>query len=310
METYVAELSGLKRGRTRARLVAAATAAALLITGAAAGSASAADSSPSATAVTKAPAKKSLGIQAETQDSPVNALYGVNSSGVLYGYPPNGAGSIDSKMYSGEGWGATQQMTQVDHDADGSSDGIWFVEGGRLYHLFYGEDATDQGSGWGAYNKVFSAANLAGAGADDLLARDTKGNLYLYLGYGNGKLTGRTLVGGGWQTYNQITGKGDLTGDGKNDIVARDGAGVLWLYKGTGDRAKPFTGRTQIGGGWNMFNYLISVGDIDLDGITDLVARGTDGALYLYKGTGMAASPFKGRVKIGNSGWNTYRLLF
>lgn len=310
METYVAELSGLKRGRTRARLVAAATAAALLITGAAAGSASADDSSPSATAVTKAPAKKSLGIQAETQDSPVNALYGVNSSGVLYGYPPNGSGGIDTKIYSGSGWGATQQMTQVDHDADGSSDGIWFVEGGRLSHLYYGESSTDQGGGWGIYNKVFSASNLAGAGADDLLARDTKGNLYLYLGYGNGKLTGRTLVGGGWQTYNQITGKGDLTGDGKNDIVARDGAGVLWLYKGTGDRAKPFTGRTQIGGGWNAFNYLISVGDIDLDGNTDLVARSTGGALYLYKGTGMAASPFKPKTLIGTSGWNTYRLLF
>ncbi|MFD0430863.1 hypothetical protein ACFQ60_36845 [Streptomyces zhihengii] len=85
---------------------------------------------------------------------------------------------------------------------------------------------------------------------------------------------------------------------------------MLWLYKGTGDRAKPFTGRTQIGGGWNAFNYLISVGDIDLDGNTDLVARSTGGALYLYKGTGMAASPFKPKVLIGTSGWNTYRLLF
>jgi hypothetical protein len=312
METYVAELSGLKHGRTRARLVAAATAAALLITGAAAGSASAADPQPSATAVTKAPAQagKSLGTQAETQDAPVNALYGVNSSGTLYGYPPNGEGGIDSRIYSGEGWGATQQMTQVDHDADGSADGIWFAEAGSLYHLFYGEDATRVGGGWGIYNKIFSASNLAGAGADDLLARDTNGNLYLYLGYGNGTLTGRTLVGGGWQAYNQITGKGDLTGDGKNDIVARDGSGVLWLYKGTGDRAKPFTARTKVGSGWNIFNYLVSVGDIDLDGITDLVARGTDGALYLYKGTGMAASPFKSRVKIGTSGWNSYRLLF
>ncbi|WP_244258068.1 VCBS repeat-containing protein [Streptomyces sp. Tu 2975] len=308
----MAELSGLKRGRTRARLVAAATAAALLITGAAAGSASAADPQPSATAVTKAPAQagKSLGIQAETQDSPVNALYGVNSSGTLYGYPPNGAGGIDSRMYSGGGWGATQHMTQVDHDADGSSDGIWFAEAGSLHHLYYGETATTVGGGWGIYNKIFSASNLAGAGADDLLARDSKGNLYLYLGYGNGRLTGRTLVGGGWQAYNQITGKGDLTGDGKNDIVARDGSGVLWLYKGTGDRAKPFTARTKVGSGWNMFNYLVSVGDIDLDGITDLVARGTDGALYLYKGTGMASSPFKSRVKIGTSGWNSYRLLF
>ncbi|WP_246574564.1 FG-GAP repeat domain-containing protein [Streptomyces genisteinicus] len=308
----MAELSGLKRGRTRARLVAAATAAALLITGAAAGSASADDASPSATSAAKAPAKGAgaFGIQGTSGVTPDNALYGVDSKGVIWGYTQNLEGGLNSRDESGSGWAGTTHMTQVDHDADGMSDGIWAVEGGYLLSLFWDQPATTVGGGWGIYNKVFSASDLAGAGADDLLARDTKGNLYLYLGYGNGKLTGRTLVGGGWQAYNQITGKGDLTGDGKNDIVARDGSGVLWLYKGTGDRAKPFTARTKIGGGWNAFNYLVQVGDIDLDGTTDLIARSTGGALYLYKGTGNAAAPFKAKTLIGSSGWNSYRLMY
>ncbi|MFI2371813.1 FG-GAP repeat domain-containing protein [Streptomyces sp. NPDC018833] len=308
----MAELSGLKRGRARARLVAAATAAALLVTGVAAGSASAADPAPSATAATKAPAASgnTFGTQ-DAADAPVNALYGVNSSGTLYGYPPNGTGGLDSRIWSGSGWGTTKHMTQADHDADGSADGVWAVEGsGTLYHLFWGEDPVTVGGGWGIYNKVLSTGNLAGAGADDLLARDGSGTLWLYLGYGNGTLTGRSKVGTGWGTYNQITGKGDLTGDGRNDIVARDGGGTLWLYKGTGNRTTPFLARTKVGTGWNIFNNLVSVGDIDLDGITDLLARGTDGTLWRYSGTGNAAAPFKSRVKIGTSGWNGYRLLF
>ncbi len=166
------------------------------------------------------------------------------------------------------------------------------------------------GNGWNIYNRVLSAGNLGGAAADDLLARDSSGVLYLYLGYGTGKLTSRYKVGSGWNIYTDITGKGDLTGDGKDDIVAKDSSGVLWLYKGTGDYKAPFTSRTKIGGGWNTYNSIVSVGDIDLDGITDLVARDTTGALYLYKGTGNASAPFASRVKIGSGGWNTYRLLF
>ncbi|MFP1624823.1 FG-GAP repeat domain-containing protein [Streptomyces sp. 5K101] len=309
----MAELSGPKRGRARARLVAAATAAALLVTGVAAGSASAADPAPAATAASQAPATSgnTFGIQSTAADAPVNALYGVNSAGNMYGYAPNGSGGLDSREHVGYGWTSSRHMTQADHDADGSSDGIWTVESsGALYHLFWGEDPVTVGTGWGIYNRVLSTGNLAGAGADDLLARDGSGNLWLYLGYGNGKLTGRSKVGSGWQIYNQITGKGDLTGDGKADIVARDGGGTLWLYKGTGSRTTPFSARTKIGTGWNMFNSLVSVGDIDLDGTTDLIARDTAGALWRYSGTGIAMFPFKPRVKIGTAGWNTYRLMF
>ncbi|EDY64536.2 FG-GAP repeat domain-containing protein [Streptomyces pristinaespiralis] len=309
METYVAELSGLKRGRTRARLAAAATAAALLITGIGAGSASAADPAPSATSVGGAGAAGTFGTQAAP--TPINALYGVNSAGTLYGYPPNGNGGLDSRIWSGENWGPVKHATQVDHDADGLSDGIWAIDSaGGFSHLAWDGTPVSAGTGWQIYNKMVSPGDLGGATADDLITRDSAGVLWIYLGYGNGKVTGRTKVGGGWQAYNQITGKGDLTGDGRADIVARDGSGTLWLYKGTGSRTAPFSARTKIGTGWNIFNNLTSVGDIDLDDKTDLIARHTDGSLWLYKGTGSATSPFKAKVRIGSSGWNTYRLMF
>ncbi|MER7957796.1 VCBS repeat-containing protein [Streptomyces sp. NPDC096030] len=302
----MAKTSGLNTTGILSRVTVAAITAALVATTT---SAVAADQPQGADRAQAAPSASAFNTEAAA-DAPVNALYGVTSGGDLYGYVPNGSGGLDSRMWTGFGWNYAKHMTQADHDGDGSSDGVWTVTNGDLQHLPWGEDPVKIGSGWGIYNKVTSAGNLGGAGADDLLARDTSGKLYLYLGYGNGKLTARKLVGSGWGQYNQITGKGDLTGDGKADIVARDGSGNLYLYKGTGSSTAPFAGRVKIGSGWNMFNYLVSVGDIDFDGITDLIARDSAGALYLYKGTGNAAGVFKPRVKIGTSGWNTYRLMF
>ncbi|MFD3659948.1 FG-GAP repeat domain-containing protein [Streptomyces sp. NPDC058659] len=86
-----------------------------------------------------------------------------------------------------------------------------------------------------------------------------------------------------------------LSGDGRADITARDKAGVLWLYKGTGDYKAPFAGRTKIGGGWNVYDRLLSLGDSDADGKVDLLARKTTGELLRYSGTGNAARPFTDR---------------
>ncbi|AQS67002.1 hypothetical protein B1H29_08745 [Streptomyces pactum] len=312
--THVAKSSGLNTRRALARATAAALTAALVATGTSA--AVAADApGPTASRVpvdVKPSGAEKYNASALPGDAPVNALYGVDGNGDLWGYPPTGEGGLDDRWESGEGWNTARAMTQVDHDADGSSDGIWHVtSGGQLYYAEWGSiDHLFVGNGWKIYNQLFSPANVGGAAADDLLARDDSGVLWLYLGYGNGELTQRYRVGGGWNAYTHITGKGDLSGDGKADIVAKDTSGVLWLYKGTGDYKAPFSSRTRIGGGWNAYNNVVSVGDIDIDGVTDLVAREKDGALYLYKGTGNGSAPYESRVKIGSGGWNTYRLLF
>ncbi|MFI1397049.1 FG-GAP repeat domain-containing protein [Streptomyces sp. NPDC020681] len=303
----MANLPGRKRGRVLTRLAVAVVTAALVGTTAGTAMADTPVPSPPKSIEMDGAAEAAQ----EAADAPINALYGVDKNGNLYGYPPNGTGGLDSRELLGFDWNVIKHATQVDHDADGSSDGIWEINtAGYLYYAAFGAEPASVGGGWNIYNKVLSPGNLSGATADDLLARDTSGVLWLYLGYGNGKLTGRTKVGSGWNAYSQIAGQGDLSGDGKADIVARDGSGVLWLYKGTGNRTTPFTARTKVGSGWNIFNSLVSVGDIDIDGKTDLIARDSGGSLYLYKGTGNAAAPFKARVTIGSGGWNIYRLLF
>ncbi|WP_137992690.1 FG-GAP repeat domain-containing protein [Streptomyces vilmorinianum] len=307
----MAKFSGLNTTGILSRVTVAAITAALVATTTSAVAADGPRSAAGSAEVQQsAPAAGAFSAEASSADAPVNALYGVDGSGFMYGYAPNGTGGLDSRQYVGSGWEYTKQITQVDHDADGSADGIWDVTNGSLYYTPYGADPILIGGGWGIYDKVHSTGNLAGAAADDLLARDNAGVLWLYLGYGNGKVTSRIKVGAGWGIYDQIAGNGDLNNDGKADIVARDTSGVLWLYKGTGSYSAPFQPRTKIGAGWGIYNKIVSVGDIDLDGITDLIARDKGGALWLYKGTAVAAAPYKPRVQIGTGGWNTYRLMF
>ncbi|MFF8839208.1 FG-GAP repeat domain-containing protein [Streptomyces sp. NPDC015130] len=305
----MANSSGLNRTGVLSRVTVAAITAALVGTTTAAVAADAPQSDRSVTNVAES-SQRAGAFAAAATVTPRNSLYGAVSSGALYRYDLNGTGGLKASVSSGSGWQYSKFITQTDHNSDGRSDALWFVENGRLAHMRFDSAPTDIGGGWGSYTKVFSASNTGGGTADDLFARDTSGVLWHYLGYGTGKLTPRYKVGTGWNAYNQITGKGDLTNDGKADIVARDGSGVLWLYKGTGNYKAPFTTRSRIGGGWGGFNNLLSVGDINYDGIADLTARDSAGALWLYKGTGNASSPFHTKVKIGTAGWNGFRLMF
>ncbi|MEU1493937.1 VCBS repeat-containing protein [Streptomyces sp. NPDC005776] len=288
----MAKISGRLPGRAATRLAAAAITAALVGTGASA-------------------------FAADVGDAPMYGIAALDSAGAAYTYTPNGEGGLEARTPIGADWlGAGAKdikfVGRVDGNADNLADGRWQTNTAGV--LYYGaEDNSDLknvGHGWGIYDKLVSAGNLGGGEAGDLLGRDASGHLYLYLGYGDGTVTKRYTVGAGWNAYTQLAGNGDLTGDGKNDIVARDKAGVLWLYKGTGNYKAPFTARTKVGSGWNTYNTVFAPGDINLDGTTDLVGRDAAGALYLYEGTGKAASPYGSRVKIGNGGWNTYRLIF
>ncbi|MGW2656414.1 FG-GAP repeat domain-containing protein [Streptomyces sp. NPDC001478] len=283
----MAKTSGRLPARAASRLAAAAITVALVGTG--------------ATAFAANPA-----------DAPMFGVVGLDAAGTSYFYAPNGEGGLTSRTPLDSGWKDVTFAGRVDNDADGAVDGRWQTNAAGVLQYAANDGSAPEkvGHGWNIYDKLVVPGNVGGAEAGDLLGRDKNGYLYLYLGYGDGTVTKRYKIGGGWNVYTQIAGNGDLTGDGKNDIVARDTSGVLWLYKGTGDYKAPFAGRTRIGGGWNAYNALYATGDIDMDGVTDLLARDAAGALYLYKGTGKAAAPYASAVKIGNGGWNTYRLVF
>ncbi|MBH1938487.1 VCBS repeat-containing protein [Streptomyces sp. AV19] len=294
------------RRRAFARLVTAATAVALV--GTTAGTAAAGALPPAGKALRPSAAAKAD----FSPNAPFFPVQAINRQGDAYFYLPSGKGGLSSREHSGAGLGDLKAATQVDHDRDGVAEGVYFLT--EADDLGYMTDAMKEprrvATDWGQYNSPFSPGTLGGSKQSDILVRDRQGTLWLYLAKADGSLSGRKKVGTGWGGYTAITGRGDLTGDGRTDIVARDKQGTLWLYPGTGNADKPFTSRKKIGGGWNQYNLLLGTGDVDLDGRADLLARDGKGALWLYKGTGKASSPYKSRVQIGKSGWNQYRLVF
>ncbi|MET9511065.1 VCBS repeat-containing protein [Streptomyces flavidovirens] len=165
---------------------------------------------------------------------------------------------------------------------------------------------TKVGTGWQIYNQIEAAGNLAGVPAGDVVARDTSGVLWMYLGKGDGTFATRVKVGSGWQIYNKITGGSDLNGDKRPDLLATDTSGVLWLYKGTGSSSAPFATRVKVGSGWQIYNQITAVGNIAGSTAGDLVARDASGVLWLYQGKGDGT--FATRVKVG-SGWNRFSHL-
>ncbi|MFD7960375.1 hypothetical protein ACFV5J_06125 [Streptomyces zaomyceticus] len=94
----------------------------------------------------------------------------------------------------------------------------------------------------------------------------------------------------------------------RTTVLARDKAGVLWQYESTGLHEKPLKSRARIGGGWNAYTSITSVGERTAAGEGDLVARDKAGVLWFYEGSGNPAAPFKPRVRVGG-GWNAYTAI-
>ncbi|MFF8844914.1 FG-GAP repeat domain-containing protein [Streptomyces sp. NPDC015127] len=143
-------------------------------------------------------------------------------------------------------------------------------------------------------------------------ALDERGKAHLVeIGPGYAYTDGVGFLGEGeeWNSYDNLVGPGDLTSDGKGDVVGQDFYGSLYLHKSERTAAEqPLDTRVRVGGGWGVYDQLVSGGDHSGDGRPDLIARTYDGELYLYKGTGSASAPFTSPVLIGG-GWNTYTTL-
>ncbi|MDQ0795387.1 VCBS repeat-containing protein [Streptomyces sp. B1I3] len=238
-------------------------------------------------------------------------VFARTSNGTLYYYDGTGTGRLSAKYLIGTGW--TRSEVRLTHSVSlrdtGDSDLIAHsTYDGHLYNTAdYASDDSLLASGSKSYNLVVGPGDLNGDGRSDLLARSSAG-LYFYAGSGNGtSVKARVQVGGGgWNQFNKLVGAGDFNLDGRADLIARSSSG-LYFYAGTGKASSPFGAQTKVGGtGWSQYTNLAAPGDINGDGIADLLASNSAGQLFFYAGTGKAASPFKARVQIGTGGWNQY----
>ncbi|MFF9146859.1 FG-GAP-like repeat-containing protein [Streptomyces sp. NPDC014861] len=173
-------------------------------------------------------------------------------TGVLWLHQGNGK-KLDHRVKVGGGWNTYDQLTSAaDLTGDGRTDllatdktgVLWLYKGTGNATAPFGT-RTRLGGGWNTYDKIAAVGNLAGAPAGDLVARDRAGDLWLYLGKGDGTFAARTRIGGGWQGFTQIIGVGDQNRDGRGDLMAVDGNGPA-LYRGTGDWKKPLAARNDM----------------------------------------------------------------
>ncbi|NBE52395.1 FG-GAP repeat domain-containing protein [Streptomyces boluensis] len=243
--------------------------------------------------------------------APQFPLTAVDGPGDVYVFWPDGKGGLGPREFVLGGWQTHLGATHVDHDRDGLAEGAYGQRAdGRMFYVTDAGERMLDGQ-WGQYDQLLSPGDLGGSAQADVIARDPKGVLWLFAAREDATLRPGVRVGPGWNRYVQIAGLGDLTGDRVPDVVGRDRAGVLWLHQGTGDARKAFSAPVPIGLGWNRYNHLTSIGDLDQDGTSDLLARDRAGVLWLHPGTGDPRRPLGQRQRVeGGAGWNQYRLLF
>ncbi|WP_346538584.1 FG-GAP-like repeat-containing protein [Micromonospora sp. DPT] len=163
-------------------------------------------------------------------------------------------------------------------------------------------------------------ADVTGDGFHDLVARKTDGSLWLYsnnivrdngVPYSSGS---SRQIGSGWSGTDRIV-NADVTGDGYTDLllVKSDGSMTMYPNNIVRDDGVPFSSPDSrvIGSGWGNFDRIVGA-DVTGDGYTDLVARKTDGTLWLYpnnieRDNGIPFSSSAAR-QIG-SGWGGFDTL-
>ncbi|WP_053644882.1 MULTISPECIES: FG-GAP repeat domain-containing protein [unclassified Streptomyces] len=99
----------------------------------------------------------------------------------------------------------------------------------------------------------------------------------------------------------------DFSDSGSPDLLVR-ADGSLYVFDGRKglefDHTDAAIG-TNAGPGWDAYDRIVAPGDVGGGRFSDLVARDRTGTLWVHPGTGIAASPFAQRVRVGG-GWQVY----
>lgn len=181
---------------------------------------------------------------------------------------------------------------------------LWLMQGTSSAGISFPSAGFD--AGWNMFNRIVAPGDLDSDASPDLIARKPDGTLLAYRGTGSGTLvqTAGATIATGWNVYTDIITPGDFDGDGRPDVLGWKNDGTLILHRGDGSGGFVGSGQ-QIDSGWNMFVEIMSPGDLDEDGIPDLLARKSDGTVKFYRGYGNGTIN-QATPATAATGWNVY----
>lgn len=167
------------------------------------------------------------------------------------------------------------------------------------------------GTGWPTSVKAVPFGDLNGDRCNDVLVRLSSGALRAYRPACDAALkpsTPYTSLGtSGWNQYDVLTSPGDISGDGRPDLIARSAStGTVYLYKATstGTSTGKLSARVKLYADWKTYKKVVGVGDVNGDGIGDLLAQDRSNNVYRYYGTGHGT--FGARVKLFSAWGGSY----
>ncbi|MFF8375174.1 FG-GAP repeat domain-containing protein [Streptomyces sp. NPDC015661] len=189
--------------------------------------------------------------------SPQADVIARDRDGRLWLYSGTGQALAPRKQI-GTGWGIYRHITggsdltndgRIDLLTTDNAGALWLYEGTGNSNTPY-KARKKVGTNWGIYNRITGTGNIAGGKGGDLVARDSAGVLWLYLGKGDGTFAPRIKIGSGWNQYIDIVGVGDTDRDGRPDLVVQGATGgtynTLAVYRGTGEWRWPFKARLNV----------------------------------------------------------------
>ncbi|WP_454320459.1 FG-GAP repeat domain-containing protein [Streptomyces phaeoluteigriseus] len=165
-------------------------------------------------------------------------------------------------------------------------------------------------SGWPTSIRPVPFGDLNGDRCNDVLIRLSSGALRLYKPACGAALKPSTpyvtLATSGYNQYDVLTAPGDVTKDGLPDLIARNAStGAVYLHKGTS--TGKLSPRVKLADNWKGYKKIVGAGDLNGDGIGDLLLQDKANNLYRLNGTGKGT--FTSRVKIAANWGGSYNAV-
>ncbi|MFF3938529.1 FG-GAP-like repeat-containing protein [Streptomyces phaeofaciens] len=201
------------------------------------------------------------------------------------------------------------------HDVtpDGLGDLLQLDTSGRIqWDLGDGTGQLETGAsatGWSTSIKAVPFGDLNGERCNDVLVRVGDALRAYRPACGTAPkptTTYKTISSTGWKQYDVLTHPGDVTKDGRPDLIARNAStGAVYLYKGTSTAG--LSARVKLYDNWKTYKKVVGAGDLNGDGIGDLLAQDTADNLYRYYGKGDGT--FSSRAKIATNWGASYNVV-